>query len=64
MTESTKQLSNKEKKLCPRCGKPGSGPYSRWSRTAEASATNRINILLIVRVVGFAGATSAKRNQS
>jgi hypothetical protein len=35
MTESTKQLSNKEKKLCPRCGKPGSGPYSRWVKNSK-----------------------------
>ncbi len=28
-------LSNREKKLCPRCGKPGSGPYSRWVRNSR-----------------------------
>lgn len=27
------KLSNK--KLCPRCGKPGSGPYSRWVRNGR-----------------------------
>jgi hypothetical protein len=32
---SINSLSNKEKKLCPRCGKPGSGPYSRWVRNSR-----------------------------
>lgn len=25
-------LSNKEKKICPRCQRPGTGLYSRWVR--------------------------------
>jgi hypothetical protein len=31
-TETPTQLSNTdtEKKRCPRCGKPGTGPYLRW----------------------------------
>lgn len=27
-------LSNKEKKICPRCQKPGTGLYSRWVRNS------------------------------
>jgi hypothetical protein len=31
------ELSNtsKAKKLCPRCGLPGSGPYQRWVRNSR-----------------------------
>jgi hypothetical protein len=30
--QSKKGLSNKK---CPRCGQPGSGPYSRWVRNSQ-----------------------------
>lgn len=30
-----KVLSNESKKLCPRCQKPGSGPYGRWVRNSS-----------------------------
>ena len=25
----------KEKKICPRCGQPGSGPYGRWAKKPQ-----------------------------
>jgi hypothetical protein len=33
LLDNKPKLSNK--RLCPRCGKPGSGPYSRWVRNSR-----------------------------